>query len=554
MNEKPPKTTLHIYTRVSTLAQADKGTSLDSQLELGIKRAGELGFGHEVWNEGGKSSHHEDISGRPVLAQLFHAIKSGQVKHLWVYDQSRLSRNDHVASIFRYECNKNGVFLYTKDGQFDLSAPQDKLLKQLLDAVAEFDNTTRAERTRLGKMHRVRTGHWHGGPPPFGYKLEDRKLAIEEHEAKWVREIFKQSLKGAVPSELKKMLDSNLVTARRGGLWTLGSIQALLKNHHYSGQYVFRDKKAEESITVQCPQIVDEVTWQGVQLAHTRAAVRSNQKNASVRHFYLLRDLMYCGHCGRPISGRINKKGGESLYFCPNKEREWAKKGKTDTPWQRGTGCGFERSMNITRADELIWQYVQEMHQKSSVLKQQVKERVLKQQGLSFVTDPKATKLAQAKLRRLQRDLQSANEVRGNLEASRLLKRMDETAYTTAVKRINEELERLEAASNEVQLELRGENERRKWVNWIDAFGAEVKNTSQYTDEQRKAYVEGIIERIDVKWLAEAREHELTIHFRLPIVGDGIEWKNPASKSQGYTLVEGERSGVVALPKRDGRG
>ena len=182
MEKASPKNTLHIYTRVSTLAQADKGTSLDSQLDLGIKRADALGFGYEHWNEGGKSSHHEEISQRPVLFDLYRAIKSGLVKHLWIYDQSRLTRNDHVASLFRYECDKQGVTVYQKDGQFDLSVPQDKFQKQLLDAVAEFDNAMRADRTRLGKLHRVRSGHWHGGPPPFGYKLENKKLAINEEE------------------------------------------------------------------------------------------------------------------------------------------------------------------------------------------------------------------------------------------------------------------------------------------------------------------------------------------------------------------------------------
>jgi hypothetical protein len=51
-----PNTTLHIYTRVSTVVQADKGTTLDSQLELGKKKAKELKFSVEHWNEGGKSS------------------------------------------------------------------------------------------------------------------------------------------------------------------------------------------------------------------------------------------------------------------------------------------------------------------------------------------------------------------------------------------------------------------------------------------------------------------------------------------------------------------
>ena len=47
--------TLHIYTRVSTRVQDTEGTSLDSQKELGISKAAELGLKHKIWNEGG---HH----------------------------------------------------------------------------------------------------------------------------------------------------------------------------------------------------------------------------------------------------------------------------------------------------------------------------------------------------------------------------------------------------------------------------------------------------------------------------------------------------------------
>ena len=53
--------TLHIYTRVSTAVQADEGMSLETQRELGIKRAKELGFEYQVWNEGGRSSNHEGV-------------------------------------------------------------------------------------------------------------------------------------------------------------------------------------------------------------------------------------------------------------------------------------------------------------------------------------------------------------------------------------------------------------------------------------------------------------------------------------------------------------
>ena len=83
-------TTLHIYTRVSTVSQAEQGTSLETQLEFGVLKAKELGFDYKLWNEGGRSSDHDDIARRPQLNSLFFAIENGHVKHLFVYDFSRL--------------------------------------------------------------------------------------------------------------------------------------------------------------------------------------------------------------------------------------------------------------------------------------------------------------------------------------------------------------------------------------------------------------------------------------------------------------------------------
>ena len=325
--------TRHIYTRVSTAAQRDDGTSLQTQLEQGTARAKQLGLKTRHWDEGGKSSHHEDLAARPTLAALYEAIKDGEVKHLFVYDQSRLSRNDNVASIFRYECNKQGVTLYTKDGHLDLSNPQDKFLKQILDGLSEFDNAIRAERTRLGKLNRSRSGGWHGGPPPFGYKLVNRRLVIEPNESKWVKRMFSEAFEGQSPQKIKQLLDSNAVSPRRGGLWTIGSVAALLKNSHYIGNYAFNDRKSEELVTVTCPAIVDADLWKAVQLKRKRQYSRVPQQNPT-KHFYLLRDLMFCGHCGRPIAGRQRMSKREQFYYCANKEREWAKQGGSKNKWK----------------------------------------------------------------------------------------------------------------------------------------------------------------------------------------------------------------------------
>ena len=209
--------TLHIYTRVSTAVQADEGMSLETQRELGIKRAKELGFEYQVWNEGGRSSNHEGVDKRPVLSQVYAKIKSGEIKHFFVYDQSRLSRNDEVSSLFRVECNRNGVTLYTRDGRYDLSNTTDQFMKKIMDAVAELDNAQRAERTRLGKLARIKQGRWMGGPPPYGYAIENHHLVVNPEEAKWVVRIFEEYADKTATIDIKMMLDTHGVQPRRGG-------------------------------------------------------------------------------------------------------------------------------------------------------------------------------------------------------------------------------------------------------------------------------------------------------------------------------------------------
>ncbi len=70
---------LHIYTRVSTSAQEDDGTSLETQRKLGTKQAKDLGMQAKVWNEGGQSSKHDDLGNRSVLAALLTEIEAGNL-------------------------------------------------------------------------------------------------------------------------------------------------------------------------------------------------------------------------------------------------------------------------------------------------------------------------------------------------------------------------------------------------------------------------------------------------------------------------------------------
>ncbi len=545
--------TLHIYTRVSTLKQKEEGTSLETQLELGTKRAKELGFNLKHWEEGGASSHHEDLLNRPVLSELVEEIKASRVKHVWVYDASRLSRNDVVASLIRYHCEKNDVALYTKDGVYKLSNPTEMLQRQMLDAFAQHENATRMERTRLGKLNRVKVGKWHGGPATFGYEIKDGRLAINEEEAKWVREIFKAVIKKTSIAAIKQLLDSKGVQPRRRGLWSLGSINALISNTHYDGFYQYTDKKSNESIRVGCARVVDNLTWVTAQKTRAASAKRQLQKNATSKHFYLLRDFMYCAHCGRAISGRRTNQS-VSLYYCPNREREWAKKGGTKTAWKRGQGCGFTRSMNIEQTDKMVWDFIKSIHKNSSRLKEDVKNRVLKQQGLVQTTAAQAKKL-EGQMKRLQREHGKLSDTIGNLEANRLMKKVNDRAYSMTIKRLNEELQKVEQGITNAKLELKGTSEAHKWVDWLKEFGSGVDNLDGLGDQEKHAYLSGLIERIDVRCKDAEKEHELTVHLQMPIINDGIKYTGKVKNGwKEYKVVDGKSSASLQVKKKDHRG
>lgn len=546
-----PNKTLHIYTRVSTSVQANEGTSLDTQQQLGVKKAKQLKFEPILWDEGGKSSHHEDMAGRPRLLALYEAIKRGEVKHLWVYDQSRLSRNDNVASAFRYQCNKAGVTLYTKDGHFDLSNPQDKLMKVILDGMSEFENSIRTERTRLGKVNRARQGFWFGGPSPFGYKVVDKKLVLEKSESAWVKKIFENTVKGKTTAEIKHLLDSKGVLPRRKkGTWSIGSIQALLKNTHYKGWYQYHDKKSEETIKIDCPAIVDETTWMAVQELKARKTNRSSQQNRT-KQFFLLRDLMVCGHCGRLMSARRKASKREQLYYCPNKERDWVNNGGSKTPWKRGEGCGMDRSLNIPETDELVWSTVIELHRKSSLLKEQVKHKILEDHGAPTHRSEIDLKMLGNNIKHLQKSIDGAKNAQAGLLLSYTNKEIKADVYKIALENSNENIHNLEVKLANLQLQLKGGGDTQKWVDWYRIFGEMVDKKKEMTDEERKIYLSGLIEKITVWYDSESKEHRLELKFLLPIVGDGIVWKNLKRKSEGYKLKKGKDITTVRIKKKD---
>jgi len=533
---------LHIYSRVSTTSQVEEGTSIEVQQEGGIKVSKELGFNYKVWNEGGQSSNKDDLQNRPVLTQILDKVEQGEIKHLFVFNTDRLSRNEETWMFIRLRLKKNNVKLYTSLGKVhDLNNPLDKMLFSILQEVSSYDNYLRIERSRLGKVKRIKQGYWMGGPTPFGYEVVDKKIKPHKEESKWVKFIFEQYSSGQSVRQIKSDLLKNGVNTRRNKtVWSHGSIEKLLTNTHYGGYYVVTDHKTGEVMRVQCPPIVSSTLIKKVEKQRELRTRQTRVSESNQKNFYLLREFLFCSQCGSRYSGRHFPKQYRSIYYCPRIERNFINEhtGKSQK-------CLNRRYLKIQETDKLVWDTVVDVMSKSHQFKEEVKKQVLGEQQ-SLESQKEDIKKLKSKLKKVQTEINDVNESIVTLETDTILKRRSPVELQKILTNVEGVRHKLESDKEDVEQQISSLENRSKWVNWIGEFGDKINKMSEFTPEEKYQFLKGVIDRIYVKTLDKQR-HELKLDFVVPYVNDSMVQKEVKGKKKGYTVKKGKNNLVVPL-------
>ncbi|MBC8427831.1 MAG: recombinase family protein, partial [Candidatus Pelagibacter sp.] len=209
-----PKKTLHIYQRVSTEIQKTDGGSLDTQLKNGIKTAEKLKYNYMVWDEGAKSGSRNQED-RNVFNTLMVEVKQGNVKHIYFQDITRSQRNYDYEYLLIKTCMDYECEIHDNGRKYDLNLPQDNFFLRLQSLFGQYENQQRRIRSVMGKRDHFLRGGWRGGITPLGFDTIDRKLVINDEEAKWVKKIFEDYSIGHSTSYISNMLFTKGVKPRK---------------------------------------------------------------------------------------------------------------------------------------------------------------------------------------------------------------------------------------------------------------------------------------------------------------------------------------------------
>jgi site-specific DNA recombinase len=527
------KDVLHIYMRVSTTIQ-EEGTSLKTQRETGIELAKKLGMKFEIHNEGGSSSARDTLDNRPVLMNILRMMDEGVINNLYVWNTDRLSRNQVTWYTIRQVMLKNKVTLFTSNGKYESSDFLENMILGILSEVSQYDNQVRTERSRLGKIERVKMNYWMGGDTPYGYGLSHdgrgNRLVENELESKWVRYIYSEYSKRTPLKDIKSVLEQNGVKTRRENkYWSMGSLQVLLRNETYLGTFQFVDKKTQLTIRNPIPQIISNKLWDEVQERRNVLLKRKNQFNRSTK-FYLFRDFLVC-KCGTMMGGRMKPKKFVQHYYCPLPERKFNNSNLNDKK------CDMKRCMNIQTTDRYLWNIIIDILSNTMELKQTLKEKTIFGMGLRSSELKQEIKSREERIKELTNTKNELEKGLVEVETNHIThKYPSEEIYHSLKKEFTKRYYQTKSEIEDIKNSLREIGNQEQWFEWIDIFGDKIRNQRELPDILKKQLLEKVLDFISVDYDWEDKVHRLKIHFKLPVfqLGNGV--KN--GKTDKYLILK----------------
>lgn len=233
--------------------------------------------------------------------------------YVLVYKIDRFSRNKYETAIHKKTLKDNGTRLLSAT-EYIPDSPEGIILESMLEGYAEYYSAELSQKIRRGMNESRQKGNYTGGYVLYGYKIVDKKVVIDEYQAKIVRYIYEQYSTGVYVKDILKALNEKGVI-HRGKPFASNTIYGILKNEKYSGTY----KRGSEIFEKTFPRIVPQEIFEKV-----RKKVEQNKygkKNQT--QAYLLRFKLTCGYCGKPISSDTGtaRNGTVKYYYkCWNRK------------------------------------------------------------------------------------------------------------------------------------------------------------------------------------------------------------------------------------------
>jgi hypothetical protein len=352
----------------------------------------------------------------------------------------------------------------------------------------------------------ARDGQKIAGSAPYGYKRNsENRLIPDKYAASTVKRIFNIRKKGNGYTSIVKTLNAEnilpprLYNRNKSGkngniktrLWTVSTVQAMLRNEIYIGNAVqlirkivsYRDKREvmnspEKHIRIEnaFPAIITRKTWEAVQEINSRAAKKFAKKKPPQKQ--LFSGMLYCSDCNAPLICRRASRKNEKeyiTYFCK-------------TFGTTSTGC-TRHTISETALKQIVGEQLRRLLRDFELDKDAVIFRLMNV-GRGNLDTPQEQRLLKQKIHKLEQMTETLYE-------ARITGALTEASYSEAARKNETELSESKNRLTLLELTEQGQYGKFKDVHYLlDLIRQNAEGFK--SGELTRDLLESIIQRIEI--------------------------------------------------------
>lgn len=382
---------------------------------------------------------------RPAFQQMIRDSGKRLFKVVLLYKFDRFARNMYDSAIYEHKLEQNGVKVVSVTEPIG-EGNESIILKAMLRATAEIYSRQLSDNVKRGMRESALKAHSTGGYIPLGYKVEDKKLAIDNKHAWGVKYIFERYYEGDTKTQIVNALKEKGFLRPDGKPVTVQNLTYILSNVKYTGVFVYEDVRIDGG----CPAIISSDLFDACQERVERAKKHFGRRPPEDVD-YLLFGKLFCGYCGKPMSGDsgTSRSGQKHHYYTCYTRKSKKRTGKTCR--KKSEKKGFlewyvvKQTLDFVLTDDRI---------------DYIAAKVV--EAYDQASDPGKVKECKKRLSEIDR------------EVTRLVDALVKTDNQTAIDKINNDLTLLETQKADIEGELVGlqiarqnaitQDEVKKWL------------------------------------------------------------------------------------------
>lgn len=334
-----------LYIRVSHEEQAMHGYSLEAQQDALTEYAKANNYYIvDYYRDEGKSAR-KHYRKRSDFMRMLDDIKNNKIDLILFIKLDRWFRSIKDYYEVQTILDKNNVQWKAIHEVYDTFTANGRLQLNIKLSIAQDEADRTSERIKFVFENKIKRGEVITGSTPLGYKIVDKKLAIDPEMAAMVKDIFDYYM-------YKQSKSATIVYVRDKYNYTIhhNSLSRLLKKEIYTGNY--------RGVENYCEPLITEETYDTVQ-----RIVKSNIKANKHTMSYIYTGLLRCPLCGRNLaSGKT--KTSEHVYNISY---------KCNGRYQDKT-CTFSRHIGEKKIDTFLLNNI-EKEIKAYIAKYEVKKK-----------------------------------------------------------------------------------------------------------------------------------------------------------------------------------